>query len=258
MGRFDNQTVLITGGTSGIGLACSELFAQEGARVVSMSIQQAEGQALQERIRTSGQECVFHYGDASSEADVQRAVQLALDRYGRLDVVHANAGLLRNQRITDLTVEDFHALINVNLLGPALLAKHAIPVMERQGRGVICFTTSVAADIGFPGHAIYCASKAALVAMLRCLTTDHSPRGVRFVGVSPGTIDTPMLAKSCEGWDKPKDVLYAEVARKIPVQRLGTPRDVAQAVAFLVSDEAGFINGSVVHLEGGTLALPPW
>ena len=72
-------------------------------------------------------------------------------------MAHANAGLLRNQRITDLTLEDFHALINVNLLGPALVAKHAIPVMERQGRGVICFTTSVAADIGFPGHAIYCA-----------------------------------------------------------------------------------------------------
>jgi 3-oxoacyl-[acyl-carrier protein] reductase len=81
---------------------------------------------------------------------------------------------------------------------------------------------------------------------------------VRFVAVSPGTIDTPMLAKSCEGWDKPKEELYAEVAKKIPVQRMGTPDDVARAVAFLVSEDAGFINGSVVHLEGGTLALPPW
>ena len=94
--------------------------------------------------------------------------------------------------------------------------------------------------------------------MMRCLTTDHSPKGVRFVAVSPGTIDTPMLAKSCEGWDKPREVLYAEVARKIPVQRLGQPIDVAKVVAFLCSDDAGFINGSVVHLEGGTLALPPW
>ena len=148
--------------------------------------------------------------------------------------------------------------INVNLLGSALLAKHAIPVMERQGKGVICFVTSVAADIGFPEHAIYGDSKAAVVALLRSLATDHSPNGVRFVGVSPGTIDTPMLAVSCEGFSKPKDVLYAEVARKIPVQRLGQPVDVARAVAFLLSDDAGFISGSVLHLEGGTLALPPW
>ena len=93
---------------------------------------------------------------------------------------------------------------------------------------------------------------------MRSLATDHSPQGVRFVAVSPGTIDTPMLAASCAGWDTPKEELYAQVAKKIPVQRMGQPIDVAQAVAFLLSDEAGFINGSVVHLEGGTLCLPPW
>jgi NAD(P)-dependent dehydrogenase (short-subunit alcohol dehydrogenase family) len=258
MGSLQGKVVFITGGTSGIGLACTELFAREGAKVVTMSIQRAEGQALAERLTAEGRDCVFCYGDTSQEADVAGAIAHAVQTFGRLDIAHANAGLLRNQKITDLTLEDFHALINVNLLGPALVAKHAIPIMERQGQGVICFTTSVAAEIGFPGHAIYCASKAALVAMMRCLTTDHSPKGVRFVAVSPGTIDTPMLAKSCEGWDKPKDVLYAEVAKKIPVQRMGESMDVAKAVAFLVSDDAGFINGSVVHLEGGTLALPPW
>ena len=258
MANLRDKVVFITGGTSGIGRACTELFARQGAKVVTMSIQDQEGQALAKQLTAEGCHCVFCDGDTSREADVQGAIDLAVRTYGRLDVAHANAGLLRNQRITDLTLDDFQALINVNLLGPALVAKHAIPIMERQGKGVICFTTSVAAEIGFPGHAIYCASKAAVVAMMRCLATDHSPRGVRFVAVSPGTIDTPMLAQSCEGWDKPKEVLYAEVAKKIPVQRLGQPGDVASAVAFLVSDDAGFINGSVVHLEGGTLALPPW
>ena len=257
MSSLSGKAILITGGTSGIGEACTELFARDGAKVVTMSIQKEAGEALARRLTGEGRACLFHFGDVSKEADVKAAIDLAVSKFGRLDVVHANAGLLRNQKITDLTLDDFHALINVNLLGPALVAKHAIPVMERQGKGVICFTTSVAAEIGFPGHAIYCASKAGLVAMIRCLTTDHSPKGVRFVAVSPGTIDTPMLAKSCEGWDKPKDILYAEVAKKIPVQRMGQPIDVAKAVAFLVSDEAGFINGSVVHLEGGTLALPP-
>jgi NAD(P)-dependent dehydrogenase (short-subunit alcohol dehydrogenase family) len=93
---------------------------------------------------------------------------------------------------------------------------------------------------------------------MRSLTTDHSPKGVRFVAVSPGTIDTPMLAASCAGFSKPKDELYTEVAKKIPVQRLGKPSDIAEAVAFLFTDNAGFINGSVIHLEGGTLCLPPW
>lgn len=256
--HLKDKVILVTGGTSGIGEACTELFARHGAKVVAMSIQQEQGTALAQRLQEEGLDCQFEYGDTSSEADVQSTIARTVERWGRLDCVHANAGILRNQRITDLTLDDFYALINVNLLGPVLIAKHAIPVMERQGRGVICFTTSVAADIGFPGHGVYCASKAAVVALMRSLTTDHSPQGIRFVAVSPGTIDTPMLAASCAGWDTPKEELYAQVARKLPVQRLGQPLDVAQAVAFLLSDEAGFINGSVVHLEGGTLCLPPW
>jgi len=258
MSQLQDRVILITGGTSGIGLACTELFARQGARVVTMSIQAAEGDGLANRLTAEGGQCVFHYGDVSQEADVKAAVDLAVSRFGRLDCVLSNAGLLRNQKITDLTLDDFHAMVNVNLLGPVLVAKHAIPIMERQGKGVICFTTSVAADIGFPGHGIYCATKAGLVALIRCLTTDHSPKGIRFVGVSPGTIDTPMLAASCAGWSKPKEEIYADVAKKIPVQRMGQPIDVANAVQFLFSDEAGFINGSIVHLEGGTLCLPPW
>jgi NAD(P)-dependent dehydrogenase (short-subunit alcohol dehydrogenase family) len=258
MSDLQDKVVLITGGTSGIGEACTELFARSGAKVVTTSIQKEAGEALQARLTGEGHACAFRYADVSREDDVRAAVDLAVERFGRLDAAFANAGVLRTGRITDFSLDDFHALLNVNLLGVVLLCKHAIPVMERQQKGVICITTSVAADIGFPEHAVYGASKAALVALMRSLTTDHSPKGVRFVGVSPGTIDTPMLAASCEGFDKPKDELYAEVARKIPVQRMGQPIDVARAVAFLISDDAGFINGSVVPLEGGTMALPPW
>lgn len=258
MSHLKDKVILVTGGTSGIGEACTELFARHAAKVVTMSIQPEEGKSLAERLDGERLSCVFHYGDVSRESDVKAAVDLAVATFGRLDCVHANAGLLRNQKITDLTLDDFYAMVNVNLLGPALLAKHAVPIMERQGKGVICITTSVAAEIGFPGHAIYCATKAGLVALIRCLATDHSPKGVRVVGVSPGTIDTPMLAASCAGWSKPKEEIYAEVAKKIPVQRMGQPIDVARAVAFLLSDDAGFIDGSVVHLEGGTLCLPPW
>ncbi len=256
--HLKDQVILITGGTSGIGEACTQLFARHGAKVVTMSIQPEAGAALARQLTEEGLTCLFHCGDTSVEADVAAAIQLAVQQFGRLDCVHVNAGVLRNQKITDITLEDFYTLINVNLLGPVLVAKHAIPIMERQGKGVICFTTSVAAEIGFPAHGVYCASKAAVVALMRSLTTDHSPQGVRFVAVSPGTIDTPMLAASCAGWDTPQEVLYAQVAKKIPVQRMGQPMDVAQAVGFLLTDDAGFINGSVIHLEGGTLCLPPW
>jgi NAD(P)-dependent dehydrogenase (short-subunit alcohol dehydrogenase family) len=255
---LQGKVILVTGGTSGIGEACTEWFARQGAKVIAASIQDEAGAALASRLCGEGHSCLFQHCDVSQEPDVQAVVELAVRSFGRLDAVHASAGVLRNQKITDLTLEDFHTLINVNLLGSVLACKHAIPVMEQQGQGVICFTTSVAADIGFPSHAVYGASKAALVALMRSLVTDHSPKGVRFVAVSPGTIDTPMLAASCAGWSTPKEVLYAQVAKKIPVQRLGQPIDVAQAVGFLIGDEAGFINGSVVHLEGGTLCLPPW
>ena len=258
MSNLKDKVILITGGTSGIGEASTELFARSGAKVVTSSIQDEAGKALARRLTGEGLHCLFQYADVSKEEDVKAAVELAVERFGRLDAVFANAGVLRNQKITELALDDFHTLVNVNLLGVVLICKHAIPVMERQGKGVICITTSVASQIGFPEHAVYCASKAALVALMRSLTTDHSRNGVRFVGVSPGTIDTPMLAASCEGFDKPIDELYAEVAKKIPVQRMGQPIDVARAVAFLLSDEAEFINGSEVHLEGGTLALPPW
>jgi len=213
---------------------------------------------LTTRLRQEGHHCLFQFGDVSREGDVQSTVERAVQEFGRLDAVVSCAGVLRNQRITDLTLDDFHLVVNVNLLGAALIAKHSIPVMEQQGKGVICFITSVAADIGFGEHAIYGASKAGIVAMLRSLTTDHGANGIRFVGVSPGTIDTPMLAASCEGFAKSQEKLYEEVARKIPAQRLGQPIEVARAVAFVLDDDAGYVSGSVLVLDGGTRALPPW
>jgi len=199
----------------------------------------------------------FVAADVSSEDSVKALVAKTLEVHGYLDGVVSNAGVWREGKVTDFNDADWDLVMGVNVKGNFLLAKHVVPVFERQGKGVLVITTSVAAFIGFPAHALYCASKAALDALIRCLTTDHAGY-LRVVGVCPGTIDTPMLAASCEGWDTPKEELYAEVAKKIPVRRLGTPADVAKTVAFLLSDDAGFINGTSVFLEGGTMALPPW
>lgn len=258
MSSLQDRVILVTGGTSGIGEACTHHLARCGAKLVVMSIQRDAGDELTTRLKQEGYQCVFQFGDVSQEVDVQSTVELAVRKFGRLDAVVSCAGVLRHQRITELTLDDFHLVVNVNLLGAALIAKHSIPVMERQGRGVICFITSVAADIGFGKHAIYGASKAGVVALLRSLTTDHGSNGIRFVGISPGTIDTPMLAASCEGFAKSKEKLYEEIAHKIPAQRLGQPIDVARAVAFVLDDDAGYVSGSVLIVDGGTRALPPW
>jgi len=256
--NIQDKVILVTGGTSGIGEGCTRRYAELGAKVVFASIQEAEGKALEADLKGQGYVADFVYCNVTDEGSVQALVQKAVDLHGRIDCCHSNAGVWRQGKVTDFTEDDFQFVMGVNVKGNFFLAKHVVPVMERQEKpGVIVITTSVAAQIGFPQHALYCASKAALEAMIRCMCNDHAGK-VRVVGVSPGTIDTPMLAATCAGWDQPKEEIYAEVAKKIPVRRLGQPLDIANAAAFLMSDEASYIDGTILVLDGGTLPLPPW
>lgn len=251
------KVIIVTGGTSGIGEACVRHFAACGARVVCASIQEAEGLALERELRGAGHDVAFVPCDASDDSAVGGLVEAAVAKHGRIDGAMANAGVWRQGKATIATRADLDLLMGVNVMGPVWLAKHLVPVYQRQGGGVMLITTSVAAHIGFPAHVLYCASKAAAEAVVRCLATDHA--GVmRVVGLCPGTIDTPMLAASCAGWDKSKEEIYADVRKRIPVRRMGEPVDVAHAAAFLLGDGAGYINGTSLVLDGGTMALPPW
>jgi len=252
-----NNVILVTGGTSGIAEACSRHFASLGARVAIASNQEDRGKDLEREMRAAGYDVTFFFTDVSDEYSVQVLIRNIVDLHGRIDGVHCNAGVWARGKVTDFDEATWSKVMNVNVKSAFWTAKHVVPVMERQGKGVILITTSVAAHIGFPAHALYCASKAALEALVRCVATDHAGY-VRAVGICPGTIDTPMLAASCEGWNKPIAELYADVARRIPVRRLGQPIDIARAAAFLISDEASYINGTSVVLDGGTMALPPW
>ena len=252
-----DKVLLVTGGTSGIGEGCARHFASLGARVVIASNQEDRGAALEAELRAAGREVRFVFTDVSREESVRALVASALRHYGRIDGVHCNAGVWAKGKATEFDDAAWEKVMGVNVKSVFWMAKHVVPVMEAQGRGVLLITTSVAAHIGFPAHALYCASKAALEAVVRCLAVDHAGK-VRVVGICPGTIDTPMLAATCEGWDKPVAELYAEVARRIPVRRLGQPLDIAHTAAFLLSDEAEYINGTSIVLDGGTMALPPW
>ncbi len=252
-----DKVIIVTGGTSGIGEACSRHFATLGARVLIASNQQERGEAMEKELRDAGQAVRFVFTDVSSEESVKAMVQAAVAHFGRIDGVHCNAGVWAKGRVTEFDDAVWDKVMGVNVKSVFWTAKHAIPEMERHGGGVFLVTTSVAAFIGFPAHALYCASKGALESLIRCLATDHAGK-VRVVGICPGTIDTPMLAATCEGWDKPVAELYADVARRIPVRRLGQPADIAQTAAFLLSDDAGYINATSIVLDGGTMALPPW
>ncbi|MBI5799996.1 MAG: SDR family oxidoreductase [Verrucomicrobia bacterium] len=252
-----DKVILVTGGTSGIGEACSRHFAALGARVVIASNQDERGAALETELRAAGREVRFVFADVSREDSVKAMVTRAVELYGRIDGAHCNAGVWGKGKVTEFNDAAWDKLMGVNVKSVFWTAKHVIPVMEAQGGGVFLITTSVAAFIGFPAHALYCASKGALESLVRCLAVDHAGK-VRVVGICPGTIDTPMLAASCEGWDKPVAELYADVARRIPVRRLGQPGDIAQTAAFLLSDDGVYIFGTSIVVDGGTMELPPW
>ena len=257
--NLKDKVVIVTGGTSGIGKACSRHFAGDcGAKVVIASNQRDQGERLERELRDAGREARFIFADVSRESDVKSVVDAAVGHFGRLDGVHCNAGVWRKGRVTAFDDATWDAVMGVNVKGVLWAAKHAIPVMESQpSGGVFLITTSVAAFVGFPEHAVYCASKAALEALVRCLAVDHAGK-VRVAAICPGTIDTPMLAATCAGWDKPVAELYAEVAKRIPSRRLGQPIDVAKAAAFLLSDDASYVNAASLLMDGGTMALPPW
>lgn len=253
---IEGKTIVITGGTSGIGEACTREFLARGANVVMASIQRSEGEALEAELSTS-QRAKFVHCDVTRDEDVRVLIDSALATFGRIDAIHCNAGAWAKGTAEQFDDAIWDKVMGVNAKGVLLTAKYGIPALRESGGGTFLITTSVASQIGFPQHAVYCASKAAAEALVRCLATDYA--GVaRVVGISPGTVRTPMLAATCEGWGKPVEQLYAEVAEKIPVRRLGEPRDVAKAAAFLLSDEASYINGTILTLDGGTLALPPW
>lgn len=255
---LQDKVIIVTGGTSGIGEACVRHLADQGAKVVAASVQENEGKALVEELGDAGREALFVLTDVSEENEVRKLVRASLDAFGRIDAVHSNAGVWGKGKVTDFTEAAWDKLMGVNVKGTFLTAKHTIPAMEKnENGGVFLVTTSVAAHVGFPSHALYCASKAALEAMIRCLAVDHAGK-IRALGISPGTIRTPMLAATCEGWDAPVEELYAEVEKKIPVRRLGRPDDIARAAAFLISDSAEYINGTILTLDGGTMAMPPW
>ena len=242
--RLKDRVAIVTGGGSGFGAAICRRFVEEGAKVVVVDCRADRGEDVAREIGAA-----FVEGDVASDAGARRMIATAVDRFGRLDVVVNNAGAPQPPTaVTDTDERDFDRLMAVNAKAIFLAAKYAVPVMRQQGGGVILNTVSVAAIRPRPNLSAYNASKGAALVLSKSLAIELAPDRIRVNAVCPGPGDTPMLATFVGG---DSDAHRAAFLQSIPLGRLCAPSDIASTMVFLASDEASFITGAVIEVDGG-------
>ena len=239
--RFENKVVMVTGGAAGIGRITAENFAKEGARVAICDVNPEAGK---EAVKALGPAASFEQVDVSSSTAVSNWVKAVFNKYGQIDVLVNNAGITRDGLIMRMKEEDWDAVINVNLKSAFNCIKAVSTIMVKQRSGRIINLASVVGVMGNPGQANYVASKAGMIGLTKTVAKELGSRGITVNAVAPGFIDTDMTAVLS---DKAKVAMLSI----IPLQRAGTPQDVANAITFLASDSAAYITGQVIHVTGG-------
>jgi NAD(P)-dependent dehydrogenase (short-subunit alcohol dehydrogenase family) len=252
--RFADKTALITGATSGIGEATAALFAEEGAAVGVVGRDADRGHAVEERIRSAGGQAVFVQADVRRSVDCERAVGETVEAFGRLDVLFNNAGVYVENDTIGCSEDEWDAQVDTSLKGAFLMSKFALPHMVAQGSGSIVNCSSGWGLVGGEKAVAYCAAKGGMVVMTKAMALDHGPQGIRVNAVCPGDTDTPMEREDAKskGMSWEEYVHWAVAGR--PIERIASPDEVARAVLFLASDEASFITGAAVPVDGGGVA----
>lgn len=253
MGTLDGKRALISGGASGIGRATALLFAQEGAAVAIVDLDEARGKEVERAIRESGGKGLFIRGDVSRAEDCRRAVEETVRAFGGLEILFNNAGIIRRATVIDTTEEEWDRVIAVNLRSAFLLSRYALPHMIRAGGGSIIHNASGWGLVGGPRAAAYCASKGALVNLTRAMAIDHGPQNIRVNCICPGDTDTEMLRSEARQLGQDEKEFLAEAADR-PLRRIARPEEIARAVLFLASDAASFVTGAVLAVDGGASA----
>ncbi len=257
MPRLAGKVAVITGAGSGIGRESALKFAREGAKVIAVDKTADAVTATAEQIRSAGGVADAIAADAGSEAEVAGFVDQAVARHGTLDVIFANAGIAGGWfRTVDLTVEQWIEVLRVNLIGPFLAIKHAARVMTPRGKGSIICTASVAGLKANAGSSHYAASKAGVISLVQTSAYSLAGSGIRVNAVCPGIIETGMTKPTFE--KARARGTFDALGELNPLKRIGQPRDIANMVLFLASDEASYVNGQAIAVDGGLTASMPY
>ena len=248
--RLEGKLALISGGARGQGAVEAKLFAREGAKVVFGDILDESGKQVEAEIHEAGGEAAYVHLDVTREDDWRTAVNTAIDRYGKLDILVNNAGILIRKGIEDTTEEDWDRIMGVNAKGAFLGTKHSIPAMRQAGGGSIVNISSTAGLVASPsGSASYTASKGAVRLLTKSTAVQYAKEGIRCNSIHPGPIDTDMIQETLTDPAK-----LEERMQRLPMGRVGTADEIAYGVLYLASEEASFVTGSELVIDGGTTA----
>jgi NAD(P)-dependent dehydrogenase (short-subunit alcohol dehydrogenase family) len=258
--RLENKVAIVTGAGQGIGEAAAVKMAEEGAKVVVSDINEQTGNAVVERIRGAGGEAVFVAADVSSVDDVKALMASTREAFGRLDVLHNNAGVhetnfTEHAQSFELDEAVWDKVVGINLKGVWMCSKYAAPLLAEDGGGAIVSAASIGGLIGYPMGSAYGPSKAGVVQLTRVMAIELAPQNIRVNCYAPGNVDTPMVQKYYEsGPPEEQEMIKAQVVGTHLFKRLGRPEEVANLVVFLASDDSSMMTGSCVVIDLGTLA----
>ena len=248
--RLDGKIAIVTGAAAGIGRASTLLFAQEGAKIAAVDLDGDGVRVLVQEVSAGGGEAFAAPADISRVEQAQQVVRAVLERFGRVDILFNNAGIVPHGKIHATTEAEWDRTMTVNVKSIYLLCHEVVPVFLRQGGGVILNTSSATALRSVPERAAYNASKGAVLALTRSMALDYVRDNIRVNCLCPGTIDTPSFRQRMAAFPDPEEARRQFVARQ-PMGRLGTAEEVAQAALYLVSDEAQFVTGNAFSIDGG-------
>jgi NAD(P)-dependent dehydrogenase (short-subunit alcohol dehydrogenase family) len=252
--RLKNKIAIITGAGSGQGRAAAMIFAREGAKIVVSDWKPELGDETVTVVKQSGGEAILVRTDVSESKDVQNLIRTTVDHFGRIDILYNNAGVgfsspLSMSDVIHTPEADWDRVIAINLRSMYLTAKYGIPEMIKTGGGSIINTASIAALIGSEAAHAYTAAKGGMVALSRALAVEFGPKNIRVNCICPGAIDTPMIAPVVDPLKK-----SGQPFMRSPIQRLGTPEDIANCALYLASDESSFVTGATIVVDGGYIA----